>query len=194
MSPGKDQEYFSDGLSEELLNVLARIPELRVAGRTSSFQFKGKNEDPRVIGQKLNVATLLEGSVRKAGNRVRITAQLVKVADGFHLWSETYDRELTDIFAVQDEIARSVSARLEGDAAGQGRAGPSARAATPRPTTSTSRASISSRDARRKTWRRRSATTSRRCDSNPATPSPGWVCRGARRAGEPGLRPVDEGL
>ena len=113
MSPGKDQEYFADGLAEELLNALAKIPELRVTGRTSSFQFKGKNEDLRVIGQKLNVATLLEGSVRKAGSRVRITVQLVKAADGFHLWSETYDRQLEDIFAVQDEIARSVSSALK---------------------------------------------------------------------------------
>jgi TolB-like protein/predicted Ser/Thr protein kinase len=112
LSQAKDQEYFSDGLAEELLNVLAKSPDLRVAGRTSSFQFKGKNEDPRVIGQKLGVTTLLEGSVRKAGNHVRITAQLVNVADGFHVWSETYDRELTDIFAVQDEIARSVSSAL----------------------------------------------------------------------------------
>ena len=113
MSPAKDQEYFADGLSEELLNVLAQIRELRVTGRTSSFQFKGKAEDLRVIGQKLNVATILEGSVRKAGTRVRITAQLVKVADGFHLWSETYDRELDDIFAVQDDIARAVSSALK---------------------------------------------------------------------------------
>jgi TolB-like protein/Tfp pilus assembly protein PilF len=113
MSPGKDQEYFADGLAEELLNVLAKIPELRVTGRTSSFQFKGRNEDLRAIGQKLNVATLLEGSVRKAGSRVRITVQLVKVADGFHLWSETYDRQLEDIFAVQDEIARSVASALK---------------------------------------------------------------------------------
>jgi TolB-like protein/Flp pilus assembly protein TadD/predicted Ser/Thr protein kinase len=113
MSAGRDQEYFADGLAEELLNALARIPELRVAARTSSFQFKGKNEDLRVIGQKLNVGVLLEGSVRKAGRHVRITAQLVKVADGFHLWSETYDRELDDIFAVQDDIARSVSSALK---------------------------------------------------------------------------------
>ncbi len=113
MSPGKDQEYLADGLSEELLNRLSKIPKLRVTARTSAFQFKGKNEDPKVIGRKLNVATLLEGSVRKAGNHVRITAQLVKVADGFRLWSETYERELTDIFAVQDDIARSVSAALE---------------------------------------------------------------------------------
>ncbi len=113
MSPDKDQEYFADGLSEELLNVLAHIPELRVAGRTSSFQFKGKNEDLRVIGQKLNVGAILEGSVRKAGRHVRITAQLVKVADGFHLWSETYDRTLDDIFVMQDEISRSVSSALK---------------------------------------------------------------------------------
>ena len=112
MSPGKDQEYFADGLAEELLNVLARIPELRVVGRTSSFQFKGKNEDLRVIGRKLGVATILEGSVRKAGNQVRITAQLVKVEDGFHLWSETYDRQLDDIFAVQDDIASSAASAL----------------------------------------------------------------------------------
>jgi TolB-like protein/Tfp pilus assembly protein PilF len=113
MSPGRDQEYFADGLSEELLNALAQLPGLRVAGRTSSFQFKGRNEDLRLIGEKLNVASLLEGSVRKAGRRVRVTAQLVKAADGFHLWSETYDRELDDIFAVQDDIARSVSEALE---------------------------------------------------------------------------------
>ncbi len=113
MSPGKDQEYFADGLAEELLNRLAKIPELRVVARTSSFQFKGKNEDLRVIGQKLNVATILEGSVRREGNRVRITAQLIKVEDGFHLWSESYDREVTDVFAVQDEIARSVAGALK---------------------------------------------------------------------------------
>ena len=113
MSSDKEQEYFSDGLSEELLNNLAKIPGLRVAGRTSSFQFKGKNEDLRTVGEKLNVSTILEGSVRKEGNRVRITAQLIKAADGFHLWSETYDRELKDVFAVQDEIARSVAGSLK---------------------------------------------------------------------------------
>jgi eukaryotic-like serine/threonine-protein kinase len=112
MSPGKDQEYFTDGLTEELLNVLAKTPGLRVTGRTSSFQFKGRNEDLRMIGQKLNVATLLEGSVRKAGGKIRITAQLVKAADGFHLWSETYERDLDDAFAVQDDIARSVASAL----------------------------------------------------------------------------------
>jgi len=109
MSADPENEYFSDGLTEELLNVLAKNPELKVTGRTSSFAFKGKHEDLRSIGQKLGVGTILEGSVRKAGNRARITAQLVNVADGFHLWSETYDRVLDDIFAVQDEIAGAVS-------------------------------------------------------------------------------------
>ncbi|HSA93630.1 MAG TPA: tetratricopeptide repeat protein, partial [Terriglobales bacterium] len=113
MSEEKNQEYFSDGLAEELLNNLAKIPELRVAARTSAFQFKGKNEDLRTVGEKLNVATVLEGSVRREGKRVRITAQLIKAADGFHLWSETYDREIDDIFAVQDEIARSVAGSLK---------------------------------------------------------------------------------
>jgi TolB-like protein/Tfp pilus assembly protein PilF len=127
MSPGHDQEYFADGLAEELLNALARLPELRVVGRTSSFQFKGRNEDLRSIGQKLNVASLLEGSVRKAGSRVRITAQLVKAADGFDLWAETYDRELDDIFAVQDDISRSVSRALQVKLLGREQASPAAR-------------------------------------------------------------------
>ena len=113
MSPGKDQQYFSDGLAEELLNDLAKIPGLQVTARTSSFQFRSKNEDLRTIADKLHVATILEGSVRKQGNRVRITAQLIKASDGFHMWSETYDRELKDIFSVQEEIARSVAASLK---------------------------------------------------------------------------------
>src|SRR6202171_3158610 len=113
LSPQKDQEYFSDGLSEELLNLLAKTPGLRVAARTSAFAFKGKNEDTGAIGQKLHVASILEGSVRKAGDRIRITAQLVSASDGYHLWSETYDRKLTDVFAVQDEIARAVVAALK---------------------------------------------------------------------------------
>ncbi len=118
LSAEKDQEYFSDGLAEELLNSLVKIQGLHVVARTSSFQFKGKNEDLRMIGQKLNVATILEGSVRKQGQRVRISAQLVQVSDGFHLWSEAYDRDLTDIFAVQEEIARSSSGVSEGEIAG----------------------------------------------------------------------------
>jgi len=107
-----DDEYFSDGLADELLNVLAKIRGLRVAARTSSYHFKGKDEELSTIGRKLNVATLLEGSVRKSGNRVRISVQLVKVSDGYHLWSETYDRTLDDIFAVQDDIAQSVVKEL----------------------------------------------------------------------------------
>jgi serine/threonine protein kinase/Flp pilus assembly protein TadD len=112
MSADPENEYFSDGLTEELLNLLAKNPGLKVTGRTSSFAFKGKHEDVREIGQKLGVGTLLEGSVRKAGNRVRITAQLVNTSDGFHLWSETYDRVLEDVFALQDEIARAVAEAL----------------------------------------------------------------------------------
>jgi TolB-like protein/Tfp pilus assembly protein PilF len=113
MSPDKDQEYFSDGISEEILNSLARVRELKVAGRTSSFSFKGKNEDLRAIGEALGVAHILEGSIRKAGNTLRITAQLVKVDDGFHLWSDTYDRELNDVFAIQDEIASSILEQMK---------------------------------------------------------------------------------
>jgi TolB-like protein/cytochrome c-type biogenesis protein CcmH/NrfG len=113
MSSDKDQEYFSDGLSEELLNLLAKIPELKVIGRTSSFSFKGKNEDLRSIAQKLGVAHLLEGSVRKDGNKIRVTAQLIKATDGSHLWSETYDRDLKGIFKLQDEIAQAVVKQLK---------------------------------------------------------------------------------
>jgi TolB-like protein/class 3 adenylate cyclase/Tfp pilus assembly protein PilF len=113
MSPEKNQEYFSDGLAEELLNGLARIPGLRVAARTSSFTFKGKTDDSRIIGEKLGVSTLLEGSVRKQGNRARIAVQLIKASDGFDLWSETFDRDMTDILAVQQEIARAVTGALK---------------------------------------------------------------------------------
>ena len=112
MSPESDQAYFADGISEEILNVLVKTHSLKVAGRTSSFQFRGRNEDLRTIGEQLGVEHILEGSIRKANNRVRITAQLVKANDGFHLWSETYDRDLTDIFAIQDEIARAITDSL----------------------------------------------------------------------------------
>ena len=112
MSRDEENEFFADGLSEELLNVLAKIKGLRVASRTSAWSFKGTRTDIPTIAQKLGVAHLLEGSVRKAGNRVRITAQLIEVATDSHLWSETYDRELTDIFAVQDDIAQSVVVEL----------------------------------------------------------------------------------
>ena len=112
MSPGKDQEYMSDGISEELLNLLAKIPQLRVIARTSSFSFKGKELDVATIADRLNVAHVLEGSVRKSGNRIRITAQLVRASDSSHLWSQTYDRTLDDVFGVQDEISAAVVAQL----------------------------------------------------------------------------------
>lgn len=113
LSLGGDQEYFADGMAEEILNLLARLPDLKVAGRTSAFQFKGRHQDLRRIGELLGVEALLEGSVRKAGNRLRITAQLISTADGFHLWSETYDRELTDVFAIQDDIASAIADALQ---------------------------------------------------------------------------------
>ncbi len=112
LSQQGDQEYFADGISEEILNVLVRIPGLKVAGRTSSFSFKGRNEDLREIGTALGVNHVLEGSVRRSGTKLRITAQLIRGDDGFHLWSETYDREVADIFEIQDEIARSVADQL----------------------------------------------------------------------------------
>ena len=113
MSEDASNEYFSDGLSEELLNLLAKVPDFRVAGRTSSFAFKGKNEDLRAIGEKLSVAHILEGSVRRQGDRIRVTAQLVSAEDGYHLWSETYDDQLEDVFAIQDAIATSVVQALK---------------------------------------------------------------------------------
>ncbi len=108
MSPGRDQEYFSDGIAEELLNVLARETDLRVAARTSSFAFKDKDDTIAAIGDALNVDAVLEGSVRKSGDKVRITAQLIDAQSGFHLWSQTYDREIADVFSVQDEIANAI--------------------------------------------------------------------------------------
>jgi len=113
MSPDHDQEYFADGITEELLNSLARIRDLRVSGRTSSFYFKNRNEDLRSIGSALGVDYILEGSVRKAGNRVRITAQLINASTDAHLWSETYDRTLEDLFEIQEEIAKSVASALQ---------------------------------------------------------------------------------
>jgi serine/threonine protein kinase/Tfp pilus assembly protein PilF len=112
MSPGKDQEYFCDGIAEELINGLAHIKDLRVVARTSAFAFKGENVDIRDIGRRLNVRTVLEGSIRKAGNRLRITAQLIDVEEGYHLWSEKFDRSLEDIFEIQDEVAAAVVENL----------------------------------------------------------------------------------
>ena len=112
MSADRENEYFGDGLAEEVINALAQVTGLQVAGRTSSFQFRGKDVELAEVGRRLNVHHLLEGSVRRAGNRVRVTAQLIKVSDGFHLWSERYDREWTDIFAIQDEITQAITSAL----------------------------------------------------------------------------------
>ena len=121
MSADPENEYFSDGMTEEIINALSKVPGMQVASRTSSFAFKGKEVDVREIGQKLGVGTVLEGSVRKIGNRIRITTQLVSVENGYHLWAETYDRQLEDVFAVQDEISRAIvealKLRLGGDTA-----------------------------------------------------------------------------
>ena len=113
MSQARDQEYFSDGLAEEVMNLLAQLPQLRVIARTSSFSFKGKGTDVATIGRTLGAAHVLEGSVRKAGDRLRVTAQLIRTGDSSHLWSQTFERELTDIFQVQDEIAGAVVAQLK---------------------------------------------------------------------------------
>ncbi len=113
MSPKKDHEYFSDGISEELLNLLAKIPELKVISRRSSFSYKSKNTKATEIGNELNVSYILEGSVRKDGNTIRITAQLIDTDDGSQVWSQTYDRDLDSIFKIQDEIANEVSKELK---------------------------------------------------------------------------------
>jgi serine/threonine protein kinase/Tfp pilus assembly protein PilF len=118
MSAAKDQDWFCDGIAEEILNALTPLKGLRVAARTSAFSFKGKSDDLRTIGEKLNVTTVLEGSVRRSGDRVRITAQLSDVQDGYQLWSERYDRELKDIFDIQDEIAKAIAERLKVTLAG----------------------------------------------------------------------------
>ncbi len=113
MSPGKDQDYFCDGITEEIINALTHIESLRVIARTTSFAFKDKYEDVRRIGRELNVETILEGSLRKSGDKLRITAQLIKVSDGSHLWSERYDREMKDIFEIQDEISLAITNKLK---------------------------------------------------------------------------------
>jgi serine/threonine-protein kinase len=118
LSPDKENEYFSEGITEEIINALTQVRGLRVAARTSSSAFRGTNTDAREIGQRLRVRTILEGSVRKAGDRVRITAQLVSAADGYHIWSQTYERTLSDVFALQDELARAIASTLTRSAVG----------------------------------------------------------------------------
>jgi TolB-like protein/Tfp pilus assembly protein PilF len=112
MSPGKDNEWFSDGLAEEIINALTKIQGLKVIARTSAFAFKGKDQDITAIAEALRVRNILEGSVRKAGNRIRVTAQLITASDGSHLWSERYDRDMTDVFAIQDEISQAIAEKL----------------------------------------------------------------------------------
>jgi TolB-like protein/Flp pilus assembly protein TadD len=121
MSPSHDQEYLCEGLAEELINALTQIDGLRVAARTASFQFSGKGEDIRLVGEQLNVEALLEGSIRKSGDRLRVTVQLIEVASGYHRWSHRFDGQFEDVFAMQDEIAESVAASLSGGAAGRPR-------------------------------------------------------------------------
>jgi serine/threonine-protein kinase len=113
ISADKEDEYFSDGLAEEIINALAHIPGLNVTARTSSFSFRGKDVDIRQVAEMLDVRTILEGSVRRAGNRIRVTAQLINAANGYHLWSERYDREMADVFAIQDEIAQAIASALK---------------------------------------------------------------------------------
>jgi serine/threonine protein kinase/Tfp pilus assembly protein PilF len=113
LSPQRDQEYFCDGITDELITALSKVRGLQVVARTSAFAFKGKSQDIRMIGQQLNAGSILEGSIRKSGNRIRVTAQLVSAPDGFDLWSETYDRELTDVFSIQEEISRSIASALQ---------------------------------------------------------------------------------
>jgi TolB-like protein/Tfp pilus assembly protein PilF len=131
LSADPNQEFFSEGIAEELLNRLAQFPDLKVAARTSAFQFKGRNLDIADIGRKLNVSHVLEGSVRKQGNRLRITAQLIDSSSGFHLWSETYERDATDVFRVQDEIAAAIADALEAKISGRSMQGKPARQANP---------------------------------------------------------------
>ena len=112
LSADKENEYFSDGLAEDIIDALTQVPGLRVMARTSAFAFRGKEQDVREIGARLNVEHILEGSVRRAGNRLRVTAQLVKASDGYHLWSQRFDREMTDVFAIQDEISQAIVEKL----------------------------------------------------------------------------------
>jgi len=120
MSPGKDNEWFSDGLAEEIINALTKLPGLQVIARTSAFAFKGKDQDITEIAKALRVSNILEGSVRKSGNRIRVTAQLIEAAKGVHLWSERYDREMEDVFAIQDEISQAIAEKLRVRLAGRG--------------------------------------------------------------------------
>ena len=175
----KDTEYFSDGISEEILNALANNPTLRVAGRTSSFSFKGKSATSAEIGRALNVARIIEGSVRKSGNQVRISVRLINSADGYQLWSEPFERDMTDIFAVQSEIAAKVAQKISGGAAVAAASTPR-RPKVSRPTTSTCAPSpCAEKIFHSRTFWKPCASTKRRYGSIPTTPScgPGFRSR-----------------
>jgi adenylate cyclase len=164
LSSDPENEYFSDGITEEILSGLAKVEGLKVAARTSSFAFKHKNVPVGEIGDLLGVAHVLEGSVRKAGNRIRISAQLVNTRTGYHLWSESYDRELKDVFAIQDEISRAIIGTLTTRLAVGGRPPlwPAVRQRTSRRTSSISRDATSGAGEARRDWSRRSSSTTRR--------------------------------
>ena len=154
MSGDKENEYFSDGLAEEIINLLAKIPDLKVIARTSAFAFKGKHEDIRRIAAALGVTSVLEGSVRKSGNRIRVTAQLISAADGSHLWSERYDRQLADVFTLQDEIATAITAALQVTLTAPSAAGDATRPAFRR-TSTISRRSTTPSGAHQTQWHAR---------------------------------------
>ena len=170
ISADEENEYFCDGLAEELLNALAKIDALKVAARRSAFSFKGKNAESRAIGQALNVNTVLEGSVRRSGNRLRISVQLVSVADGYQFWSERYDREMADIFDLQDEISLAVvdalKVKLFGD---EKRSCLNDTPTTPTRTSCFSRAAFTRTSTRRQDGNARSISSSRPSPSNPIT-------------------------
>jgi TolB-like protein len=172
MSQGKDQEYFSDGLSEELLNQLAQVPQLRVIARTSSFSFKGKEVGIADIARILKVGHVLEGSVRKSGNTLRITAQLIRTSDSSHLWSQTYDRSLDDVFKVQDEISREVVSALKLKLLPEKLPDNTQRTKNPRPTSSTCSARSRRAPAAAPRSRPRWLPSSARWRSIPAMPMP----------------------
>ncbi|HEY6344182.1 MAG TPA: protein kinase [Bryobacteraceae bacterium] len=188
MSSDKEQEYFSDGLAEEILNLLAKIPGLKAIARTSSFAFRGKEQDIRKIANALDVKSIVEGSVRRSGDRIRVTAQLIDARDGAHLWSERYDRQLTDVFELQDEIAAAIAGALQVKLA-PSRPPRSTNPAFP-PTRRTSKGGITcTRGGRRSRWLLPKNTSSRpsRSTLNLRNPTQHWRCTGSYLASARGL-------
>ena len=172
MSPSHDQEYLCEGLAEELINALTQVDGLRVAARTASFQFRGKGEDVRIVGEQLNVEALLEGSVRKSDDRLRVTVQLIEVASGYHRWSHRFDGQFEDVFAMQDEIAESVATSLRGGAVSPREKRPLHRAPTgdERPTSCTCADASTSRGSGIPIWCRPPI-----CSAGPSSSTPDMV-------------------